>query len=574
MDIKQNNKTKIYKNNSENSKSIEPLPSGTVLENRYKIIKIIKVGEKRHIYKTMDIKLDNMCILKELICYPETKEDEDTIERFNRGIKIFARLEHSNLPKVYDYFSNNNRYYVVMVYIEGHTLEIELSREGKPGLPEEKVILWAIDILKVLDYLHSQNNPIVFRDIKPANIMLHKDGRAMLIDFGIARAIQMGNKIVTSIGTPGYAPEEQYYGKVEIRSDIYALGASIHQLLTGIKPETFNFKPLKEVVPNISPEVESIIMKSLDNNISKRFSSAKEMLQALNSRPEHSKKKEKHPKFFKGHTLQPDMILIPGGIFQMGSDIEYSGEKPIHTVILSPFYMSKYLVTYEDYCMFLNSREIQVEGSALWIQLKTAQWCGISGGPSPGTFKVKSGYENRPVVCITWYGAVEYCNWLSEKNNLTKCYGEKDNRGNNPSIWLTNNGYRLPTESEWEYACRGGTTTSYYWGDTMNGDYCWYKDNGKNNHHRVGLKLPNSFGLYDIIGNVAEWCNDWYGTYPADAHKNPAGPLTGEAKVPRGGSFGSAEFYCRSSSRSCSWPNTQCNYLGFRLARSYFEEFK
>jgi serine/threonine-protein kinase len=137
-----------------------------------------------------------------------------------------------------------------MTFIEGIDLETMLSRDGKAGLPADKVMEWSKQILQVLDYLHTQNPPIVYRDIKPGNIMIHKDGRAMLIDFGIARFVQESSKTKkTAIGTPGYSPVEQCRGQVEPRSDLYALGATMHHLLTGIEPLPFKFVPLSNIVP-------------------------------------------------------------------------------------------------------------------------------------------------------------------------------------------------------------------------------------------------------------------------------------------------------------------------------------
>lgn len=264
--------------------SNRPLIPGIILESHYKIISLIKAGGMGAIYKALDERLDSIVAIKELIPpFGDQQQQKESTDWFKREAKLLAKLDHANLPKVSDYFVSGSRYYLVMTFVDGEDLEVILKREGKPGLLEEKVIELTKQVLVVLDYLHNQKPPIVYRDIKPANIMLHKDGRVMLIDFGIARTIQQGSQTTkTVIGTPGYAPVEQFKGKVETRSDIYSLGVTMHHLLTGLEPVPFKFEPLRKINKKISPELESIIMKTLKDDLRERFSSAKEMIESLN----------------------------------------------------------------------------------------------------------------------------------------------------------------------------------------------------------------------------------------------------------------------------------------------------
>ena len=270
------------------------------------------------------------------------------------------------------------------------------------------------------------------------------------------------------------------------------------------------------------------------------------------------------------------MVLINGGTFQMGG--EAPGSSPVHSVTVSSFYMGKYEVTNREYCEFLNASGNQSEGGAEWVIVKEDENSGISG--SNGSYSVRTGYENRPVVNVNWYGAVAYCNWLSDRKGLGKCYGSKDNRGN---VDINIKGYRLPTEAEWEYACRAGTRTEYYWGGSMDGSYCWYRDNSVvtdnkayydresgsfKNYHAVGQKRPNSFGLYDMSGNVWEWCNDWYGDYPSSSVSNPVGPPTGSVRVTRGGGWLNAAGSCRSAYRHNFPPDNHSYCMGFRTSRT------
>lgn len=170
-----------------------------------------------------------------------------------------------------------------------------------------------------------------------------------------------------------------------------------------------------------------------------------------------------------------------------------------------------------------------------------------------------------PVESVSWYDAVEYCNWLSDKEGLDRCYSGS---GKDIKLDIAKNGYRLPTEAEWEYACRAGTTTDYYWGDKMDGDYCWF-GNRRGQVHPVGQKEPNAWGLYDMSGNVWEWCWDWYDNeyYKKSPENNPTGPSVGSTRVLHGGGWGNGADGCRSASRSYTWPGIAGGDVGFRPVR-------
>jgi len=215
--------------------------------------------------------------------------------------------------------------------------------------------------------------------------------------------------------------------------------------------------------------------------------------------------------------------LIQPGSFIMGSDKGDSDDKPVHKVTLTTgFYIGVYEVTQEE-----------------WGKLM---------GSTPSHFK---GPKN-PVESVTWDAAQEFMRKLSQKENLT---------------------YRLPTEAEWEYACRAGTTTEYYWGDDAGdrqiGDYAWYDGNSGGTTHPVGQKKPNAWGLYDMSGNVWEWCEDWSSAYPADKEAvDPIGAAGGSERVIRGGSWDLYALGCRSALRGGSSPSYRFYALGFRLVRA------
>ncbi len=264
-----------------NISSREPLSVSTILQDRYEIIQVIKKGSKGFIYKAADSKLDNIFAIKEIF-HPDKIELNHSVERFKREANILSNLSHHSIPGVIDYFVSNGRYYLVLDFIEGYNLAEILERDGTPGLPQKEVINWAVQVLEVLDYLHNRNPPVVYRDIKPHNIMVEQDGHIVLVDFGIARSIESsGNQVNTAIGTDGYAPGEQYFGMAEPRSDLYSLGATLHHLLTGISPKRFKFERVRAFNPDISSELETVIIKALRYNVKDRFSSAVEMKEHL-----------------------------------------------------------------------------------------------------------------------------------------------------------------------------------------------------------------------------------------------------------------------------------------------------
>ena len=276
------------------------------------------------------------------------------------------------------------------------------------------------------------------------------------------------------------------------------------------------------------------------------------------------------------------LVSIPGGTFQMGGT-QQSNELPFHPVTVSPFYIGDHEVTNAEFCAFLNVLGNQLEGSTTirWFTVSNDDYCGITGSYP---FTVKPNYENRPVVYVNWYGSVAYCNWLSTRDGFTPCYGDysTDGSARRAGFNINNNGYRLPTEAEWEYACKAGSTTDYYWGENYNnpvgspfniGNYAWYSGNSGSpfNHHPVKTLLPNNFNLYDMSGNVWENCHDWYASYDPDSATNPTtdptGPPSGTHIVICGGDFDDAAIYCRSGHRNNALPASRSGTRGFRIVR-------
>ena len=239
------------------------------------------------------------------------------------------------------------------------------------------------------------------------------------------------------------------------------------------------------------------------------------------------------------NVVDDGFVYVEGGTFQMGSTAGDSDEEPVHQVTVSTFYMSRYEVTQKEW------REVM--------------------GSSPSRF---SG-DNLPVEQVSWYDAVEYCNVLSVQKGLTPVYTIN---GTSVTANWSANGYRLPTEAEWEYAARGGNASNgYLYAGSDNADeVAWYRDNSGDATHPVGGKAPNELGLYDMSGNVWEWCWDWKGSYSSGNQSDPRGPASGSVRVNRGGSWYNSARNLRSANRYGYSPGDSNYSLGFRLVRREF----
>ena len=248
-------------------------------------------------------------------------------------------------------------------------------------------------------------------------------------------------------------------------------------------------------------------------------------------------------------TVKGNLVLIPAGPFSLGNTGSYEGEydeKPPVTIIISkPFYISKYEITQQQYKAVM--------------------------GNNPSEFKG----DNLPVEQVSWYDALNFCNALSQSEGLTPCYTMN---GTKVTCDFEANGYRLPTEAEWEYAAKAGTKTDFYSGKlTYSGNspidpnldkIAWYSANSSNATHPVGQKAPNAFGLYDMSGNVWEWCWDRYAEYPSKETKDYQGPEIGTYRVYRGGGWRNLAWYCRSTNRDRNYLDDKNNSLGFRVVKA------
>lgn len=623
---------------------------------KYKIVRHISSGGFGNTYEGVHTMMDTRVAIKEFFPKMFCNRDENTShitvatqsnrelvdklrKKFIEEAKAIFKMNHPNIVKVHDIFEENGTAYYVMDYIDGKSLGDIVKQRGP--LPEAEAVGYIRQVADALKYVHSLNR--LHLDIKPGNVMVDANGHAMLIDFGTSKHYDMESGENTStlmgVNTKGYAPVEQStqsFTKFSPATDIYALGATLYKLLTGITPPDAYLLMAKE--ETLAP-LPSCISKSTHNAVLKAMTliradrpqtidvflglldsktvynsddeatvceEAEKVRQAEEKRrlaeeqklkedearraaekearrkaEEEQKRKAEEQKRNtakksssknawlwivigviavvgikigvnsngnssdsvnskqSGGAIQSrnnvsysngvlnvdgvtyDMIMVKAGTFTMGATSEMkdpsSFEKPTHQVTLTnDYYIGKTEVT-----------------QALWKAVM---------GNSPSYFNG----DNLPVESVSWNDCQEF---IFKLNSMS---------GQN---------FRLPTEAEWEFAARGGNNSNHYQysGSNKLGDVAWYDGNSGNKTHTVETKQPNELGIYDMSGNVYEWCSDWFGNYSSSSLTNPTGPNSGSGRVNRGGSWVNDAGLCRSSFRSGSTPGYSSRNLGLRL---------
>src|ERR1700678_4723831 len=256
----------------------------TIVGGRYRVIKPLGGGGMKLVYLAEDLRLASReCALAEMVdtfTSPETQKQ--AVAAFQREADMLAQLSNEHIPRVFDRFSDQNHHYLVMEYIDGITLEQKLQNAGGK-LPESEVMEVAMQVPDTLEYLHNLEPPVIYRDLKPSNVMLTPTEQVKLIDFGIARLFQPLSN-ATMIGTQGYAPPEQYRGNVEFRSDLYALGATMHHALSGRDPAAeppFSFPPLRKLCPDLDSTLAAVVDQALAYDVVNRMRDATEFKRRL-----------------------------------------------------------------------------------------------------------------------------------------------------------------------------------------------------------------------------------------------------------------------------------------------------
>jgi formylglycine-generating enzyme required for sulfatase activity/predicted Ser/Thr protein kinase len=518
-------------------------------------------------YRAQHVKLEQLVAIKEF--YPQeyahregttgrltvakTQQDpyQRGLDRFLKEGKILAKLNHPNVVRVQDFFEERETAYLVMELLTGHSLRDELNEQPSKRLSPKQVVSVMDSLVGALEAVHKEG--IYHLDLKPDNVLLTPEGRVVLVDFGAAKQ-GLGSRS-TQAYTPGYVPLELMAGQqAGPSSDIFELGVMVYEMLTGKLPEWLNenWKP-----SGLEEPWGSLVASALKLRKEERPNSVRMWWQSKPAKPSVPEKRPISPQVKGFPTLQGfefetvtvnaqgqiikrqrqqaqyyteplpngislEMVYIPSGKFLMGSPAGEGSEvdeKPQHQVTVPPFFMGKYPVTQKQWRAVASLPKVERDLD-----------------PDPSYFKG----DDRPVDEVNWYDAVEFCKRLSKK---------------------TGRAYRLPSEAEWEYACRAGTTTEFYFGQTLTPTLARCKANlgmaliitlfgGQT--APVGQFPPNPFGLYDLHGQVWEWCADtWHDNYigaPTDGSAWTTGGSDNRSPR-RGGTGYSNPTHCRSAFR-------------------------
>ncbi len=516
--------------------NLENLPAGHVIDERYEIKSKIGQGGFGAVYRVFDRKMN---VDKAIKVIPDAiSNDRRAMSNLHREAQTMIRLNHKNIVRVYDLHEEGSVKYIDMEFIDGKNLRDLLLDYPNQRLPEGEVKKLALQITEGLGYAHKQQ--VIHRDIKPQNIMLTKDGQIKLMDFGIAETLRTSMGMIQNTSTSGtllYMSPEQLMGdSIRRTSDIYSLGATLYELLCGHPPfysgdiQIQIQNKIPENIEHISDEMNAILQACLAKNSHERPQNCEILKKSIEKGTPRLSKAEKSLFLSGGQDniivvldnikdVSLDMVYVKGGTFQMGSTNGYNDEEPVHMVTVGDFYIGKH-------------------------EVMQKQWKTIMGN-NPSNWKG----DNLPVEKVSWNEAQEFIHRLNAK---------------------TGGHFRLPTEAEWEYTARGGAKSrGYEYADSNNVDkVAWYRENSVKKTHPVGQKQSNELGLYDMSGNVWEWCQDWYGKnyYSISPINNPKGPSNGPYRVLRGGGWSTDASYTRVAYRGGYGPSGASSRMGFRLA--------
>ena len=467
---------------------------------------------------------------------PKFCADEVVKERFHTEAKVMVALNHSNIRQVYDYGELEGRPTIVMEYLDGSDLKARMKQGQR--FTQEELVKWWNQMVDALNYTHGQD--IVHRDIKPSNIFVDAEGNAKLLDFGIAKVRDSISATQTEqkLGTLMYMSPEQVRDpkRVGVASDAYSLAVTFVHLLTGKAPYdsttdsdydiqvSIVTKPVD--MSNMPADWQRFLTPYLDKKADKRPSlKCFEIETKLQSTACENVicigPSINSGAVFTVRNVPFVMKFVKGGTFQMSGWNRDIGELVRFNATISDYYLGETLVTQE-----------------LWKAVV---------GHNPSYYK----RNDLPVEQVSYDDIVNV--FLPTLNQLT---GKK---------------FRLPTEAEWEYAARGGNVgLGYeYSGSNILDLVAWYFETTNDKGTRpVKTKYPNELGLYDMSGNVWEWCRDWFGFYDSEPKINPHGPSFGTCKVLKGGGWYDYAGYCGVSSRFGDAPNARNHFNGFRLCLS------
>jgi formylglycine-generating enzyme required for sulfatase activity len=531
---------------------------GDVIDNKYRLLRLLGSGGYGKVFEAEHVTLPHRYAFKCL--RPDKATKEKALNRFFQEATAATSIGSEHIVKVLDCGLGDtpgSSPYLVMELLDGDPLDGLLRREAP--LSPSRVVRMALQVCEALSAAHAKG--IVHRDLKPENLFVSQRGGQdwiTVLDFGIAKV--RGAKTLTvdgeGIGTMLYMAPEQFSKAVEANpcNDIYSLGAILYELLTGEEPGMMGLllpgrKP-RELRPALDQGLEDVVLRAMAFNPADRHQSMQELAKALEP--------------FAKDEVPEGWVLIEPGTFMMGSPKSEAGrwddEAQHQVTITRPFLLQSTPVTQAQFEQVL--------------------------GFNPSHFK--NAGPQAPVEQVSWYEAVAFCNELSRRQGVEPTYllrdvkgqpGDKDFRFDVEWRGLDHPGYRLPTEAEWEYACRAGTKTATYNGDLREGlleseqpnpildPIAWFSGNSGGRTHPVGELPGNARGLHDMLGNVWEWTWDWYASYGSDSATDPSGPALGSSRVIRGGSWYSYARHCRAAYRDLG-PGNRRGSLGFRPVRS------
>jgi len=533
------------------------------------------------------------------------QNDPDYPKYLNRFIQEGQRVAkichdpHPHIVRVTDLFEEVGIHCLVMDYVPGESLWKYVQNQG--ALSEAQAVRYIRQIGDALRVVHKAG--LVHRDATPLNIMVRSPEKAVLIDFGIAKGLIPTTSTTTDkAGNRGFAPYEQMLrGNRKVTVDVYTLAASLYYAVTGQRPmDSYTRKlddaeliPPQQIIPGLSDATNQAILSGMALEAKNRPQSIEAWLALLTFEPPIIRSVTSSS-VESSATVQPaktaktlpvsafdfqvvtvevksgvlgkkltlnrrpqqayhyietlgdvplEMVAIPGGTFQMGSPETEDGhsgdESPQHWVTIKPFFLGKYPIT-----------------QAQWQAVAHLPQVNRELDPDPSSFKG----ADRPVEQVSWYDCVEFCARLSQ---------------------YTGWNYRLPSEAEWEYACRAGTTTPFHFGETITTDLANYDGNytygaGAKGKYRgettpVGsFQVANAFGLYDMHGNVWEWCLDqWHDSYEGAPSDGQAWIIDNNndnhSRLLRGGSWSFYPRYCRCALRGWDTPGFRLYNYGFRV---------
>ena len=543
---------------------------------RYHVLGRVGGGGMGEVFRAWDYRLDRQVALK--VPLEATHRSREVLDRFRIEVEAVERLSHENLCKLLDHDVAHVPPFLTMEYLDGGSLEGRVPAYNESA-PEE---VFGLVRMLAMGLEHAHRHGVVHRDIKPSNVLFGADDRPRIADFGLAlltdRPVDARlTEMHQVMGSLLYMSPEQVdgaRGSIDRPTDIYSLGILMFRLLTGEFPyqspvEDRNRSSIVQeirdgltVLPSsrrgdLDVRVDAIFRKATDRVPERRYHSMNAMaddlgellglaspssairIQRLEGRAETDLSPTEALSPSEGHLI---LARIPAGSFEMGSNEgEFADESPVRRVTLT-----------DDFLLGV-------------FPVTQGQYRRLMGGAARPYF---DGIDAAPMENVTWLDAIHFCNALSEVEGLPPCYRIDGERVS----WRGGPGYRLPTEAEWEYACRAGGAGAYHFGDDpgLLPRHAWFQENSRDSVRPVGYWPANALGLHDMHGNVWEWCWDWYAPFQRGACVDPAGPDSGRARVLRGGSWYDAAPSLRSSAR-LSWVphDTEMTAwkFGFRVAR-------